>query len=227
MPSGPAYVSISFTLPNDSARYPAGATNAAGEKIGGRYTGTGNRLRPLYQRLADELQNNVADTILAKRQVRDKNPMKKNPKGTLAKVTRQPGNQNVTNEGFSVGSHTHLGRSVAKYYRIIEEGSVDAAPKYSSSMISVAKGKNGFEIWKPRGAGFGTQYPIPEKDETRVKNRNRRNIEPLYAYTEAWRDINASGRLLQIWREILVDLGVVSARGGPLPKRFELGNINY
>ena len=119
----------------------------------------------------------------------------------------------------------HLAKH-ARYYRIIEEGSDVAAPAYTSTMISRAKTKGGREIWLPRGGGFGTQYPVPEKSDTRVANLPRRPIEPLYAYSRAWRDINASGRMKSAWRNILVTRGVVK-KTGPLPKKFDLGFIDY
>jgi hypothetical protein len=71
-----------------------------------------------------------------------------------------------------------------------------------------------------------TGYIIPRSAEPPA-NLKRQNIAPLLAYTRAWHDINASGRLRQMWRQVLVDAGLISPKGGRLPKRFELGNIDY
>jgi len=192
----------------------------------GQFTSAYNKLRPLYGALAEELQYEVAGIISAERSKREKNPLK-DPKGTLAEVTKNSQNKEVTNAGFAVGSHNFLSRSAAKYYRIIEEGSAVAAPAYSSTMIDVAQTKTGRKIWLPRGGAFGTQYPIPATDAE--ADSPRHDIAPLHAYERAWHDINASGRLRQLWRQILVDAGWVNVRG-PIPKTFNLGsggNINY
>jgi hypothetical protein len=212
-------VTVYFSFDN-----PGGVRGQPGNA--GQINAAYNKLKPLYRTLATELQNETANIIEAERSVREKNP-RRGKKGTLAKVTRQRGNIDFGNNGFSVGIHTHLARSQAKYYRIIEEGSAVAAPDYTETMIEVARAKNGKRLWAPRGGAFGTQYPIPAQDAE--ANDTRRPIEPLYAYRRAWEKMNAENRLKTIWRQLLVDGGLVS-KYGPLPKRYQfpnVGKVNY
>lgn len=179
----------------------------------GQFNSAYGKLKPLYRMLAEELKEETANIILAERSARDKNPNKENEKGTLARVTASPGNSVHGNNGFSVGIKTYLDRSKAKYARIIEEGSATAAPAYSSSMISGG--------WKPPGAEYyGTAYFIPARADRRLTDLPRRDIEPLFAYSRAWDNINARGRLKAIWRQLLVDAGLVS-KYGPLPKKYQ------
>ena len=185
----------------------------------GRFTAAYNKLPIFYRRIAEELQEQVATTIEVERSVRDKNP-RRGEKGTLAAVTRQTGNRYVSKNGFGVGIHAFLSKSAAKYYRLIEEGT--QGTRYSSTMISGG--------WRPPGdEGYGTAYFIPAKAERRLTDLPRRDIPPLLAYSRAWHDLNVSGRLVQIWRQVLVEAGMVGTRG-PLPAKYQFpsgGSINY
>ncbi len=184
----------------------AGLRNRKGQ-VGAEY----NKLPILYEKLAREVQAEAASIIRTESRKRLKNP-RKGPRGTLARATLNQGNRLISKNGFDVGRQSYLARSEAKYYRIIEEGSATAAPRYTGTMISGG--------WRGN-APAGGQYFIPARADRRVTGLDRRPIQPLFAYRRAWNQVGVESRLRKAWRDVLVGQGIAGTRG-PLPKTYRL-----
>lgn len=191
---------------------PQGVRNALGQ-----FEGAYNKLYVLYGQLSSELASETGNVILEQRSVRNKNTYKnrKPPKGELAKVTKSQDNTNRTHNGFEVGLPEYLNNSTAKYWRIIEEGSAVAAPRYTQTMVS-----GWWRGERPTGSFR------PEGDETRLEGLPRKNILPVYAYRQAWERLNATGQVKKMWRDMLVDAGFAGTRG-PLKKSQRIPNAGF
>ena len=125
--------------------------------------------------------------------------------GRLARVTAMPQNAYASAYNIGVGKPTHLDKSIAKYWRTIEEGSAATWKKRSFLSLNLlgvfgataSGGLAGPKFTLPGQGTGGTFLPIrPDPDTGTARFGNavlrpfhpRHEIEPMGAYAAAYRE---------------------------------------
>ena len=173
-------------------RAPAGARDASGRAIGGQFLkggAQGNLLR-INQELAREVQAAVVANIQARilRRAASTN--------RLVTVTAAPENATGTFDTIRVGNEDFLNRSIAKYWRTIEEGSADVwgRPFVGTQLYPVGPGRPPFPV--PHGARPGLRT-FGGEDLKWMDGRRyvvKHEIAPMHAYRDAHEQVQPGQR---------------------------------
>lgn len=210
-------------------RLPAGSVDpVTGRKTGGQFTNAQSEFRDRNRQLAQQIQGRVVQNIQA-RVIR-----RAVSTGRLLKATADTRNINYDAFGLHVGIESHLNRSTAKYWRTIEEGSAVVWPDvgggrpsmiglelkgfFGSTIIGLTDGGRralaGPSFTKPSTKVPQTGKFMPSKAKKAGKGEVRKEIAPMYAYRDAYRDLDVETKAIRNVEKFLFD--ITSAEGFPI-----------
>jgi hypothetical protein len=203
----------------------------------GRIGDLSNILETFLYEAAVELQQKTAELI------DDRTIRKEVSTGRLIRATRDRRNRKTTNSSMEVGiaefldGVTHVGRyGRGGYHRLVEEGSAGTA--YLGPMVSKPDGIPLYGRWKPgEPSGYGAPgdqklYPFRYAKRAKLFEINKlkgdpyipyrdRDIEGMWAYRDAWDQVNPVAKVRARWAAYLRQQGF-AAGSGPLPKAYRI-----
>lgn len=186
---------------------------------GGQFAKVGREVRNLMLRQSLQYQEAVANEItrsIGTMSGQWAGERKKQSSGRLARATRMAGNRYSSPLTWSVGNHSFLDRSTAKYWRTFDKGSLAAGWSFRGKFVMLRPGgfpatRGSVRPFRSFPAGVaptgrrGNTFRGTGTDKVRIQARVKvtKEIQGHYSYRNVWREQNWPQRIEREFKEVV------------------------